>query len=259
MPEVWTGLCTLCFHLEYQPPLTLLHMFGFISNCGTSQDRVCVGAVPVCPSLLWHLPQSLLLLPLGGLHKCLELPFLSFSFSAFLCAGLKKNCWEMGRLLQLFLPQLYVLNSEESWVKICFMPFLPLTSSPVSASCCKLNHPAICVPSDWHHASLLYQKYHVERAGMWGWTWLACSRFTVGRIPESKRSDKCELESAVPASPSLGDCSSVCVWGVGSVGLCCPALQSQDAVCCSERSSWAMHSAGILVTSVQVFRICSKI
>lgn len=37
MPEVWTGLCTLCFHVvEYQPPLTLLCMFGFISYCGTS-------------------------------------------------------------------------------------------------------------------------------------------------------------------------------------------------------------------------------
>lgn len=83
-------------------------------------------------------------------------------------------------------------NSE-----VCFMPFLPLTSCPVSASYCKLNHPAICVPSDWHHASPICQKYPIGRAGLWGWTWLVPSRFAVGRTPESKRSAKCELESAV--------------------------------------------------------------
>lgn len=68
---------------------------------------VCVSAAPVCPFLLWHLQQSLLLLPLAGMLKWLELPFLSFFLSsAFLCAGLKKSCWDMGGFLRLFLPGL---------------------------------------------------------------------------------------------------------------------------------------------------------
>lgn len=48
------------------------------------------------------------LLPLAGMLKYLELPFLSFRlYSAFLCAGLKRNSQVTGRLLQL-LTQLYV-------------------------------------------------------------------------------------------------------------------------------------------------------
>lgn len=161
----------------YVSTLCIIHHWHCSICLGLSQtpwcnSRWCVSAAAVFPSLLWHLGQSVILLPLVGMLRCFELPFLSFCLSsAFLCAGLKRNCWATGRILQLFLTQLYMPSPEECWTKVCFVPFLLLTSYPISASYCKFNCIAslcsFCISTTLH--LFIKNKEELACEGEHGW------------------------------------------------------------------------------------------